>query len=130
MNSRERLERTIAGEPTDRIPVAVWRHFPGDDQRAADLARSTIEWQKTYGWDFVNVTPASTYSVLDYGVQDQWVGSLEGTRQYTKRAVNRSLEWTELRTLDPTRGALGRQLDCLRLICEGLGEQVPIVQTI
>ena len=130
MNSRERLERTIAGEPTDRVPVALWRHFPGDDQRAADFARSVIEWQKTYQWDFVKVTPASSFSVVDYGVQDQWTGSPEGTREYTKRAVHRSLEWTELRTIEPTRGESGRQLDALRLVCEGLGDQVPIVQTI
>jgi uroporphyrinogen decarboxylase len=133
MNKRERLEKTIAGEPTDRVPVALWRHWPGDDQRAADLAQSTLEFQKTYDWDFVKVTPASSFCVTDYGVQDQWEGSLEGTRKYTKRMVSRSLEWTELRPLDPLRGALGRQLECLRLIGEGLNAyntDVPVIQTI
>jgi uroporphyrinogen decarboxylase len=131
MNKRERLTRTIAGESTDRIPVALWRHWPGDDQRAADLARSTIEFQKTYDWDFVKVTPSSSFCITDYGVQDEWQGSLEGTRVYVKRAVSRSLDWTNLRPLDPARGALGKQLECLRLIGEGLqGDDVPIIQTI
>src|SRR5215213_5805016 len=130
MNSRERLEKTIAGEQADRIPVALWRHFPGDDQRAADFARSTVDWQNAFGWDFVKVTPASSYSVADYGVQDQWEGSMEGTRVYTKRAVVRSLDWTDLRTLDPTRGVLARTLDALRMICETLAESVPILMTI
>ena len=40
MNKRERLEATVAGEPVDRVAVALWRHWPGDDQRAEDLARS------------------------------------------------------------------------------------------
>ena len=106
MKKHERLANTFAGEPTDRVPVALWRHWPGDDQRAADLAQSTVEFQRTYDWDFVKVTPASAFSVTDYGVQDEWRGNLEGTRTITKRAVNRSLEWTELRTLDPARGAL------------------------
>jgi hypothetical protein len=48
MDKRERLEKTIAGEATDRAPVALWRHWPGDDQRAADLARSVVEFQQTY----------------------------------------------------------------------------------
>ncbi len=129
MDKRERLEKTLAGEPTDRVPVALWRHFPGDDQRAADLARSTVEFQKHYDWDFVKVTPASSYSVVDYGVQDQWEGSLEGSRTVTRHAVTRSLEWTDLRALDPARGALARQIECLRLIESGLGD-VPIIQTI
>jgi uroporphyrinogen decarboxylase len=131
MDKRERLEKTIAGEATDRVPVALWRHWPGDDQRAADLARSTVDFQNAYDWDFVKVTPASSFCVTDYGVQDQWEGNLEGTRSYTKRVISRSLDWTELRPLDPTRGALGRQLECLRLINEGLQDHnVPVIQTV
>jgi uroporphyrinogen decarboxylase len=131
MNKRERLEKTIAGEQTDRIPVALWRHWPGDDQRAADLARSTIEFQKTYDWDFVKVTPASSFCVADFGVQDVWEGNLEGTRRSTRYPVNRSLDWTDLRALDPTRGTMGRHLECLRLIESGLDMQaVPVIQTL
>lgn len=130
MDKRERLEKTIAGEAADRVPVALWRHWPGDDERAADLAQAVVEFQRTFDWDFVKVTPASSYSVADYGVQDQWEGNLEGTRAYTRRVVSRSLDWTELRPLDPLRGALGRHLEALQLIGNGIGETVPIIATI
>lgn len=130
MGKRERLERTIAGDSADRVPVALWRHWPGDDQRPADLVESTVQFQRQYDWDFVKFTPASSFQVADYGVQDRWVGSLEGTREYTKRAVSRSLDWTELRVLDPTKGALARQLEAVRLLREALGDEVPILQTI
>lgn len=130
MNKRERLERTIAGEPTDRVPVALWRHFPGDDQRASDFARSTIEYQQTYDWDFVRVTPSNSFCVTDYGAQDSWEGSPDGSRTFGRRAIERSLEWTTLRPLEPMRGALGKQLDALSTICEGVGDATPIIQTI
>ncbi len=131
MNKRERLEKSIVGEATDRIPVALWRHWPGDDQRAADLARSTIEFQQTYDWDFVKITPAESYAVADYGLQDEWQGNLEGTRTPIRRAVTRSLDWTNLRPLDPTRGSLGRQIETLRLVTDGLrNDDTPIIQTI
>ncbi len=130
MNKRERLEQTIAGGQTDRPPVALWRHWPGDDQRAADLARSTVEFQQAYDWDFVKVTPASSYCLVDYGAQDEWKGSMEGTRAYTRRPILRSLDWTTLRALDPTRGSLGRQQECLKLVTDALGEAVPVIQTI
>src|SRR5262249_51346819 len=49
----------------------------------------------------------------------------------TKRVVYRSLDWTELRSLDPAKGALGRQLESLRLISDGLrNDDAPIIQTI
>ncbi len=112
------------------MPVALWRHFPGDDQRAADFARSALDYQHTYNWDFVNLTPSSSFSTGDYGVQDEWQGAVDGTRTITKRAVTRSLDWTNLRTLDPSRGGLGRQIECVRLVCEALGEDVPVIQTV
>ncbi|MDZ4768956.1 MAG: uroporphyrinogen decarboxylase family protein [Chloroflexota bacterium] len=130
MNKRERLEHTLAGDATDRIPAALWRHFPGDDQRASDFAAAVVTFQNMYDWDFVNVTPANTFAVVDYGVQDAWIGAIDGTRSLSKAAIERSLDWTALRPLDPTRGALGRQLDALRSICDALGDEVPIVQTI
>lgn len=130
MNKRERLEKTIAGEPTDRVPVSLWRHFPGDDQRANDLAVATVEWQRRYDWDFVKVTPSSSFCLTDYGVQDRWVGSIEGTREYTRQVVHKSLEWTDLRPLDPGKGALARQIEALTLIRKELGDDVPVIQTI
>lgn len=38
MDHWQRIEAAIAGQATDRVPVALWRHFPGDDQDAAKLA--------------------------------------------------------------------------------------------
>ena len=42
MDKRQRLEATFAGQPVDRPAVALWRHWPGDDQHAEDLARATL----------------------------------------------------------------------------------------
>jgi uroporphyrinogen decarboxylase len=75
MDKRERLDNTLLGRPVDRAPVALWRHFPGDDQRSADFARAVLSFQKTYDWDFVKVTPFSAYCVADYGVQTKWCGA-------------------------------------------------------
>lgn len=130
MEKRERLERTLAGEPTDRVPVALWRHWPGDDQRSADLTQATLDFQKAWDFDFVVVMPADSYSVLDYGVQDSWVGNLEGKREYTRRAVVRSLDWTDLRRLEPTRGSLGTHLIAVKQVQEALGDETAVLHTI
>lgn len=131
MRKRERLERAIAGETVDRVPVSLWRHWPGDDQRYADLARSTIDFQHDYNWDFVRVMPSRNFQVIDYGVQDAWCGDPSGIRAIKKRLINRSLDWTQLRPLAPGRGALSQQVECLRLICGALeSDNVPVLQTI
>ena len=97
MTKRERLSATINGQEVDRIAVALWRHFPGDDQRPADLAQSQLVWQREYDWDFIKVSPSSSFHVLDWGVQDEWQGGNEGSRVYTKR-------WSSSRKTGPRCG--------------------------
>ncbi len=131
MRKRERLERAIAGEPVDRLPVALWRHFPGDDQRAADLARSSVDFQRRYDWDFLRLMPARHFQVIDYGLRDDWRGDPRGIRAIEKRVIQRSLDWTEIRPLSPGRGFLAQQVDSARLIAQALqADGVPILQTI
>lgn len=130
ISKRERLEAAFAGECADRPPVALWRHWPGDDQNAADLARAQIAFQERYDWDFMKVTPASEYCTADWGVKSVYQGDMEGTRQYIHRRVSEPEDWAALPVLDPSQGALGRQLRCLELISERVGDAVPFIQTI
>ncbi|MBC8098976.1 MAG: hypothetical protein H7Y11_06000 [Armatimonadetes bacterium] len=128
MHKRERLEKTIAGEVTDRVPVAVWRSFPGDDQRAADFANSVIGFQQRYDWDFVTLYPANHYAVVDYGLQDEWRGAASGERTALKLPIKRSLDWTELRPLDPVRGEYGKVLEAARLVLAACqADQTPVI---
>lgn len=130
MSKRKRLEAAIAGEPVDRLPVALWRHWPGDDQDAAALAAAHLKWQADYDWDLVKVGPASSYSVVDWGLQDRWLGHIEGTRETTQRPVSSPADWETLRPLDPTQGMLAEQIKALRLVGEGLRGQAPFIATI
>jgi len=130
LTKRERLEAAIHGEVTDRVPIALWRHFPGDDYRPEDLAASVVGFQRRYDFDFVKVTPASSFSVTDWGVRDEWQGNDEGTRVYTHYPIQSPDDWKRLSDLDPRSGALGAQLKCLDLIHRDLGSDAPFIQTI
>lgn len=130
MNKRERLQAAIGGEKVDRPPVALWRHFPVDDQRPEDLAAATLEFQNLYDWDFVKVTPASSFCLKDWGAGDEWRGDPEGTRDYARRVITRPEDWAALKPLDPRAGHLGNQLRALELIREGLAGKTPFIQTI
>ena len=130
LTHRERIETCLSGNILDRPPVTLWRHHPVDDQTPDGLATATIEFQRTYDFDFVKVTPASSYAVKDWGALDEWRGSTEGTREYTHRVVRKPDDWEKLPVLDPRRGTLADMLTCLRQIVSALGETTPIIQTI
>lgn len=129
-SKRKRLEATLSGAAPDRVPVALWRHWPGDDQDAHALAAAHLKWQQDYDWDVLKVGPASSYSVVDWGVRDRWVGHIEGTREYTHRPIQQAADWAKLEPLDPNKGMLAKQLETLRLVKTAVGDTVPILATI
>jgi len=130
MSKRQRLEATVAGEPVDRVAVALWRHWPGDDQRAEDLARATLDFQRRFDFDFIKVTPSSNYCIADWGAESRWVGNQEGTREWGERVIQQPEDWTRLSPLDPTAGLLGEVHRALTIIGDEVGEEVPFIQTI
>jgi uroporphyrinogen decarboxylase len=127
---KERIQACLNNETLDRPPVALWRHFPVDDQDPKLLADATLHFQRTYDFDLVKVTPASSFCVKDWGVDDQWMGDTEGTRHYTQRMIHEPHDWEKLPVLDPSAPHLAGQLDCLRFIRAGLGTDTPLLQTI
>lgn len=129
-SKRRRLEATIAGERPDRIPISLWRHWPGDDQDASALATAHLQWQRDYDWDILKVGPASSYSVVDWGVEDRWIGHIEGTRERTYHPVQSPEDWGLLQPLDPTRGMLATQIEALQLVGQDLAEKVPFLATV
>jgi uroporphyrinogen decarboxylase len=127
---KERIQASMNGEQIDRPPVALWRHFPVDDQSPGTLAQATLHFQRTYDFDLVKVTPASSFCLKDWGVEDEWRGHTEGTRQYTRRVIHRPQDWERLPVLEPTARHLSAQLECLRLIRAELDAETPLLQTV
>ena len=127
---KERIQASMRGELLDRPPVALWRHFPVDDQSPELLAKATLQFQSVYDFDLVKVTPASSFSIRDWGVEDEWRGHTEGTRQYTRRVIHDPRDWEKLPVLDAKAPHLAGQLACLRLIRSGLNPETPLLQTV
>ncbi len=130
ISHRERIQVCLAGEVPDRTPVALWRHFPVDDQSPADLAAAQLAFQRMHDFDLLKVTPASSFCLRDWGAQDEWRGEAEGTREYTRRVIDTPGDWERLPILDAAAPHLAGQLACLRQIRAGLGPDTPLLQTV
>ena len=127
---RERIEACLSNQALDRPPVALWRHWPVDDQTPQGLARAILVFQRTFDFDLVKVTPSSSYCLRDWGAQDEWRGDSEGTRDYVGHVIQNPEDWRKLPLLDPYKGQLRDELDCLRMLVKELGPETPIIQTI
>jgi len=130
ISPRDRLQTVISGQKPDRPPVALWRHFPVDDQSPDTLAAAIAIYQNTYDFDFIKVTPESSYANKDWGTTDVWKGNTEGTRESVGVVIHSPEDWAALRPLEPRKGHLGRQLKCLELITKEFSGRYPVIPTI
>lgn len=132
MTSRERIYKTIKGEPADRIPLSLWQHFPNSDQTSQGLADSIINFQKKFNFDLVKVTPASGYMTEAFGGKfiPLKTGLQKGIRECVDFPIKNHNDWKKIKPIDINQVILKRELEALKLIKKGIGNDVPIVQTI
>jgi len=105
MSRRERLLAAIGRQPTDRVPYAVWRHFPAVDRSPAGLAQSTLRFHEHYGSDFLKITPRGGYAVEAWGCVESDQVLPTGNRPCASCAVKDADDWKRIRVLDPGSAA-------------------------
>ncbi len=130
VSHREKLQACLNGETGGGVPVALWRHFPVDDQDAHHLAAAQIQFQDIYDFDFVKVSPSSSSCLVDWGGASRWNGNPEGTRDYLARVIQKPQDWEKLSLLNPSRGELGRQLECIDALTRHYSPHTPVIATI
>jgi uroporphyrinogen decarboxylase len=101
MTRRERLTAAINREPVDRVPYAVWRHFPAVDRSPAGLAQATLRFHDHYGSDFLKITPRGGYCVEAWGCVESEEVLPTGNRPCASCAVKSADDWKRIRKLDP-----------------------------
>jgi uroporphyrinogen decarboxylase len=130
MTKRERVLAALKRLPVDRPPVAFWRHVPDLDHTAQGLADAMLAFQRAWDLDLIKVMSSGVYCVEDWGCEVAYRGSPNGAKTCTRHAVGQVSDWNKLRPLDPGRGALGRELEALRLILRGRSDDVPVLHTV
>ena len=130
MDHWSRINAAIEGGEADRVPVALWRHFPVDDQDPGKLAARTLEWQKKWDFDLVKFMPSGTYSVEDWGAKSVYEGAANGARAVSVPGIRSPEDWRRLPRLDAKKGVLGAQNAALARAAKELAGTVPILQTV
>ncbi len=130
MTKRERVQAALHRRPVDRPPVAFWQHVPHRDHTARGLAGAMLEWQRRWDLDLIKIMSSGVYCVEDWGCKVAYQGSPNGAKTCTQHAVRQLGDWARIKPLDPGRGALGRELEALRLILRGRSDDVPVLHTV
>jgi uroporphyrinogen decarboxylase len=130
MHKIERVNAAVRGEPVDRVPASLWGHSYLREWSPEDVAQAMLENYHAHDWDYMKFNPRASYHVEDWGAKLQPSGDANRGPGFTYTPVQEQGDWRRLRLLDPNRGALGEQLQALRLIRDDLKGQAYCIHTI
>jgi uroporphyrinogen decarboxylase len=113
MTKRERIAAACAGRPVDRVPYSLWYHFHLDPPTGALMARAELDFYHRYNPDFFKVMHDIAYEMPP-----------------DLPLVRPPEEWRHLPVLDGYSGHFGAQLETIRQILAGRGDDAPVVDTV
>jgi len=129
MSHRERIEKALALEETDRLPFGFWWHFPNQDRAPRRLAQLSLELQQKLALDFIKFSPYGLYSAVDWDVTlDVRGGRLPPVQ--AEHPIRKPEDWRRLRRLRGTEGEYLVVLEAQRIALSEMRQRVPLLQTV
>ncbi len=130
MTNRERVMAALRGDPVDRVPLGFWMHNFATENSAQNLAAESLRLAREFGWDYLKPQSRAQCFAETWGLR--YRPSSERAVPYTVTAnpCASAADLARLAPADPRGGALGDQIEALRLIRAGVGPDTPIIWTV
>ncbi len=130
MTPRERVWAALRGEPVDRPPISFWGHFYHRESSAEELVDATLEFHERYRWDWVKLNPRKHYHVEPWGVRYRYPGVPNQKPTLSDWPIRSGDDWAKIGERPHDAGALGEQLEAVRMLRRRLDPDVPMIQTV
>ncbi|HUM15505.1 MAG TPA: uroporphyrinogen decarboxylase family protein [Candidatus Nitrosotalea sp.] len=130
MTKRQRVMAALGGHAVDRVPLAFWLHNFATENSAKGLADETLRLARAFDWDFLKPQSRAQCFAETWGLTYAPSGEKAKPYTVTHAPVAVADDLARLPAADPRAGALGEQLEALRLIRAAVGPGVPIIWTV
>jgi uroporphyrinogen decarboxylase len=130
LKPRDRVSAALRGDLVDRPPVSFWGHFYHRESSAEDLVQATLEFQRQHGWDWIKLNPRRHYHAEPWGTRYRYSGRPNEKPVREATAVREPGDWSRITERPPDEGALGEQIQAVRLLRQRLDPAVPLIETV
>ncbi len=124
------LNDTFKQQKTERVPYALWKHFPEADKTSDGLASAQLDFQYKFNSDIMKISPHGSYCVVDFGGILGGYRPISGSRICDRPPISSLSDWETLEPVDPNDGEFGVQIKAVKLIHQQVENVVPTMMTI
>lgn len=133
MTKMERVKCVLEGKPVDRPPFIAWGpHLNLEDKHVGDFTKAVIAYENQHDFDILKVMQNGLYNTEDYGqVIDETENSEDPCFKKTRIPAFNSIEdLKNATTKDVHQGAIARETESIRILCDYYKDKVPVLPTI
>jgi uroporphyrinogen decarboxylase len=128
VTGRERVQAALAMRVADRPPAGAWGHTYKEEWSPDELASSTVERARRFGWDFVKFQPRASCFAEAFGSVYEPSGHRLKGPVLLRPAVMDGDSWANVSLVNPD--ALDDQVRSIGIVARELGPDVPVIQTV
>ncbi|MCC6250408.1 MAG: hypothetical protein IT499_21930 [Rubrivivax sp.] len=130
MTPRQRLLAALRGEVPDRVPASLWLHDFTQEHSARALADASVRLAERFELDLLKPQMRAQCFGQMWGLEYKRSARPDEWPLVTRHPLAGAADLAQLAVADARSGALGEQLEALRLVRSALGDGVPIVATV
>ncbi|MBY8988654.1 MAG: hypothetical protein KGD61_09390 [Candidatus Lokiarchaeota archaeon] len=130
MDKFDLIKKVLKAEPTERVPYAIWKHFPKFDKSPEGLLKAQIDFQNKFDSDIMKISISGRAFASDFGAELGGYEPDSGSRTCVKYPIEKLEDWENVKKIDVTRGEFGNQIKAMKLIHREVEGKIPTMMTV
>lgn len=130
MDKFDLIKKALKAEPTERVPYAIWKHFPEFDKSPEGLLRAQMIFQNKFDSDIMKISISGRAFASDFGAELGGYDPDSGSRIGVKYPIEVLEDWWKVKKIDVTKGEFGKQIKAMGLIHREVEGKIPTMMTV
>jgi uroporphyrinogen decarboxylase len=130
MDKFDIVKAVFNAEPTERVPYAIWKHFPEFDKTPEGLLKAQMDFQTKYDSDIMKISISGRAFASDFGAVLGGYDADSGSRICIKYPIEKIEDWNDINEIDINNGEFGNQVEAMKLIASNVKDKVPTMMTV
>jgi len=130
MDKFDLIKKVLKAEPTEKVPYAIWKHFPEFDKTPEGLFEAHMNFQKKFDSDIMKISVSGRAFASDFGAEVGGYDPVSGSRIGVKYPIESLEDWWNVKNTDITEGEFGKQIEAMKLIHREVEGKIPTMMTV